>query len=257
MPQRVSVFPSSTPLFLLMVSFFGLGLIAGVTVSPPVSREDFIWRKPLVGSMLASVCALGILAVFFPNECSRVFNFGHKGTNTWNRFYGFRRGSSVSQSDFHSLRGHHPTCGCFSSHVFHIGGRIFCATCSGLFVGALIVLTGIVLYFFGDWQVEHSAFSFVWVGMLGIFLGLLQPLLLTVDRSFFRVFSSSFLATGTFLVLVGVDELANNAFVDVFLVFLSVYWLVTRISLSQWEHEKICSSCSLASCGLGRTKMGV
>jgi len=240
-----------TLLFLTSVSFFGLILAVLLTVNPPISQEDFTWRKPLVGSIFASVCVLGSLAVFFPNECSRGFNFGQgEKHHSWFSF-SFKRGFVTSKSNSSVLRGHHPTCDRFSSHVFDLGGRTFCATCSGLFLGALVTLVGVAVYFFGNWQVGQDAFWVVWVGVLGVAFGLVQSPLLKVQRSFVRVFSGALLAIGTFLVLVVVDELVRNFFLDVFLVFLTIFWLVTRISLSQWEHETICSACGSVSCELG------
>lgn len=239
----------STLIFVLTVSFFGLLLIAIITLNPSVSQENLVWRKPIVGSMFASVCMLGILAVFFPSQCSRTFNFRQREKRS-SMFYGFKHEKTVSENDFSALRGHHPACESFSSHVFHWGNKIFCATCSGLFLGALIVLVGIFSYFFGNWQMKQNASFLVWVGILGVNIGLLQPLLLAVRRSSIRVFSSGSLAIGTFLILVGIDELAQNLLLDVFVVFLTLFWLMMRISISQWEHEKICSVCSQTSCGV-------
>ena len=254
MPSSTSKFRSPTALFLVVVSFFGLFIISVLSFRPPAPQENFVWRKPLIGSMFASICVLGILAVFFPNNCSRVFDFG-KEEKPRNRFYGFKRSIAVSKSKTSVLRGHHPMCGHFSSHVFHVGDKIFCATCSGLFLGALIVLGGVALYNLGNLQTEQNAFSLVWVGIIGVIFGLLQSPLLTFHRSFVRVFSSAFLAVGAFLILVGIDELARNVALNVFLIFMIVLWLMTRISLSQLEHEKICSTCSLAYCDLvDRTK---
>jgi hypothetical protein len=247
MTSPASTLRSSFPLFFVVVSFFGLFIISVLTSSPPVSQENFVWRKPLIGSFFASISLLGILAVFFPNECSKVFDFGSKEKSR-SRFYGFKRGVAISKRDLPVLLGHHPTCGQFSSHVFRVGGKVFCATCSGLFLGAVFVLVGVASYFLGNWQNGPNAFSLVWVGIIGVILGLLQSPVLTFHRSFVRVFSSALLAFGSFLILVGIDELAYNVFLDVFLVFLTVFWLMTRISLSEWEHEKICSMCSLAFC---------
>lgn len=247
MASLTALFRSSFPLFLVVVSFFGLFIISAFTLSPPVSQENFAWRKPLIGSLFASVCVLGILAVFFPNECSKVFDRG-KEEKRRNRVFGFKRGVETSECNPQVLRGHHPMCGQFSSHVFNVGGRVFCATCSGLFLGAVFVLAGVALYFFGNWQNMPNASSLVWVGIIGVILGLLQSPVLTFHRSFVRVFSSALLAFGSFLILVGVDEVTHNVSLDVFLVFLAVFWLMTRISLSQWEHKKMCSKCNLSFC---------
>jgi len=249
-PDRKSA--NITLLFLTSVSFLGLVLVVMFTSNPPVSQADFVWRKPVVGSIFALVCVLGALAVFFPNECSRGFSFG-KGERHQEWFsFSFKRGLT-SKSDSSVLRGHHPTCARFSSHVFNLGGRMFCATCSGLLLGALVSLVGVIAYFFDNWQVGPDASWLVWVGVLGVALGLLQSPLLKVQRSFVRVFSGALLAVGAFLILMVVDELASDFFLDVFLVFLTVFWLVTRVFLSQWEHEKICSSCSSVPCELGRS----
>jgi len=254
MSTHAFVFRGSILSFLMFVSFFGLTLTAVFTFSPHVPPKELIWRKPLVGSMFGAVCLFGILAVFFPNECSRVFGSDHK-EKSWSRSYGFRRGALVSSSNSKALRGHHPDCGRFSSHVFRVGSMIFCCTCSGLLVGALVVLVGVTLYFFGNWQLGQSVFLSTWIGMLGVINGLLYPLFPIVERGVVRGLSSSFFAIGTFLILVGLDELARNALIDVFLVLLAILWLLTRISLSQWEHQKICSACSSVSCDL-RRKIG-
>jgi len=238
---------NSTLLFLVSVSFFGLVLTVLLALYPPISQEDFVWRKPLVGSIYGVVCALGILAVFFPKTCSRFFDVGKKEKHQ-NRFFGFKRNESISYTTTSALRGHHPVCGRFSAHVFRLSGKLFCATCSGLFLGALLVLAGVGMYFFGNWQMGQNAFLVVLVGAVGVVLGLLQSPLPILQNSVIRLFSSGFFVVGTFLILVGIEELAHSTSVDLFLVFLSVFWLLTRISLSKWDHERICSKCTLDSC---------
>jgi len=55
---------------------------------------------------------------------------------------------------------------------------------------------------------------------------------------------------GAFLVLVGIDALAENLFVDLFLTVLISFWILTRIQLSQWDHSRICRDCK-SPCGIG------
>jgi len=235
-----------TLLFLVSVSFFGLILTVLLALYPPNSQEDFAWRKPLVGSTFGVVCVLGILAVFFPNTCSRFFDIGKREKSQ--AILGFKRRVSISHTTSSTLRGHHPPCGHFSAHVFRLGSRTFCATCSGLFLGALIVLAGVALYFFGNWRMGQNAFLAVLVGALGVILGLLQSPLPILQNSVIRLFSSAFFVVGTFLILVGIEELANRTSIDLYLIVLTVFWLMTRISLSQWDHERICSTCTLDCC---------
>jgi len=227
-----------TLLFLVSVSFFGLILAVLFAIHSPISHEDFVWRKPIIGSIFGSICILGILAVFFPDRCSRSFVLD-KAEERKTRF---------SHATSSALRGHHPTCGRFSAHVFSVDGKMFCATCSGLFLGALIVLVGIATYFFSNWQMGQNAFLAVLVGAVGVVLGLLQAPLPTLQKNAIRLFSSAFFVVGTFLILVGIEELTHSTSVDLFLVVLSVFWLMTRISLSQWDHKRICSKCTLDSC---------
>jgi len=237
----------STLLFLVSVSFFGLILTVLLALYPPISQENFVWRKPLVGSTYSVVCVLGILAVFFPKTCSKFFDLG-KQEKHQNRFFGFKRNKSISYTTTLTLRGHHPVCGRFSAHIFSLGGKLLCATCSGLFLGALIALVGVALYFFGNWQMGQNAFLMILIGALGVVFGLLQSPLPILQNSVIRLFSSVFFVVGTFLILIGNEELAHSTSVDLFFVALSVFWLLTRISLSQWDHKRICSKCTLDSC---------
>jgi len=94
----------------------------------------------------------------------------------------------------------------------------------------------------------QNAFLAVLVGALGVILGLLQSPLPILQNSVIRLFSSAFFVVGTFLILVGIEELANRTSIDLNLIVLTVFWLMTRISLSQWDHERICSKCTLDSC---------
>jgi len=238
-----------TLLFLVSVSFLGLILAVFLAVYPPVSKEDLVWRKPLVGVSFAAVSVFGIIAVFFPNQCSRSFDLGKREKHP-HRFFGFGQTMSDSSATALTLRGHHPMCGRFSAHVYRLRGTILCATCSGLFLGATIVLAGVGLYFFGNLQMGSNAFVAVLAGVLGVVLGLLQSPLPLLQSSFTRLFSSAFFVVGTFLILAGIEELARNVSVDLLFVALSVFWLLTRIALSQWDHERICSECTLDSCSL-------
>lgn len=225
---------------MISVSFFGLLLVGVLALNPPTVKEGFLWRKPLIGSLFGLTCVFGIMAVFFPRQCSAMFDFGKEkkhGHSDKTRF-AFHGIPSIAQ-------GHHPDCEKFSGHVFRIKGRRFCAACSGLLLGGLISLVGTFLYFFAGWRVEQFSLQAVLLGLLGVSGGLLQFI---VKGSFVRLFVNTFFVLGAFLLLVGIDELAQSVFVDMFLVILIVFWLFTRISLSQWNNWKICHTCNITSC---------
>ena len=220
-------------MFLLCVSFFGGLLSTLLAFSSSPLHEDFGWRKPVVGSVFGLICVLGVLAAFFPKQCTKVLNFGREGKG--HALHGY----------FSKAGGHHPSCENFSPHVFQTDNRRFCVACAGLTVGGLLALIGTFLCFFADWRVEQNIVLVVLVGFLGVGLGLFQ---FRVKRRFVRFSLNVFFVLGAFLVLVGIDRLMQSVFADLFLVALIVFWLFTRISISEWDHERICYACSVAVC---------
>lgn len=225
--------------YLVVMSLLGLLLTGVLTLYPPIMHENFLWRKPLIGSIFGLICVLGILAVFNPTQCSRVFDFGRREKPSHSYLSKF-----VSHRASSTLQGHHPDCDNFTAHVFRMGGKAFCAACTGLLLGGLLSLVGTLLYFFSNWLVEQSSFLTVWVGVLGVGFGLFQ----FKFRSFIRLFLNIFFVLGTFLILIEIDKLVQSVAVDLFLVALTVFWLFTRISLSQWDHERICYACKVVTC---------
>jgi hypothetical protein len=233
-------FASYTLLFLVAVSFFGLALAVVFVAAPPVAETDFALRKPVAGSAFAVVCVLGIFAVLYPASCAGIVGFKRRGKTV----------HSFHDAHVKVLRGHHVSCEPFSSHVIKIGERVFCASCSGLLVGAVVALVGVGLFFFGDLRVGEVSFVAVLVGVGGVAAGLLYPFVpVKFQSGVTRFLAGVFLAAGSFLIVAGVDEAARSFSVDLFAVALSVLWIATKISLSQWEHKKTCAQCSLGSCG--------
>ncbi len=233
---------SYTLLFLIAVSFFGLALAAVLVVYPLAAQDDFALREPVAGSALAVVCVLGIFAVLYPDSCAGIAGFKRQGETV----------HSFSGSRVKVLRGHHATCKPYVTHVLRIGNRVFCASCSGLLVGAVIVLVCIGLFFFGGLRISEEAFVPVLVGAVGVAAALLYPVVpVKLQNGFTRFLVGVLLPVGSFLVLAGVDEAAKSLSVDLFFVVLSVLWLTTKMSLSQWEHRKTCTECSLGSCVAG------
>jgi hypothetical protein len=234
-----------TLLFLVSVSIFGLFLSIVFAVYPPKLEDDFAFRNIVVGSAFAAVCVLGILAVLYPDSCLGILDFEKR-----DRYEQSSR--RVHESAF---RGHHPMCEGYSSHVLCVGDRRFCATCSGLLIGAIVVLVGIGIYFFGNLRIGEKPFILVSVGVAGVVLGLFYPFMPRFRSGFTRFFASMLFAVGSFLILVSMDEAVANTSIDLFFIALSVLWIFTRVSLSQWEHQRTCSQCSLVSCTVQKEKM--
>lgn len=222
------------------MSLFGLGIAMVMALYPLQAPENFLWRKPLVGSIIGPIGIFGILAVLFPRACSKKIGCNGK--------HGAPRLKTIVPKKKPALRGHHPDCEKFSAHIFQIGRRTLCAGCTGLFVGGLMALVGIIAYFFGNLYAGQTGFVISWVGAAGVFFGLVLLPLFNIPWGSIRLFLNAFFAFGSFFILAGVDEIAQNTFVDLFLVVLIVFWLFTRIILSRWNHERICRSCEVKAC---------
>lgn len=228
--------------FQTLLSLLGLILVAILTAFPPNVSGNIPWRKPLVGSIFSAICVLGVFAVFWPTQCSTIFRL--KKTETTNKTTSDMFASHTLSS---SQEGHHPRCGKFAAHVLQIRDKAFCAACTGLLFGGLFALAGALLYFFGSWQVIVQNGSMILVfGILGVGFGLFQ----FIFSDFVRLLLNTFFVLGALLILIGIDLLVNSLVLDLFVISLILFWLFTRISLSHWDHRRICSKCDFICCEL-------
>ncbi|MBS7657229.1 hypothetical protein KEJ33_04820 [Candidatus Bathyarchaeota archaeon] len=222
--------------FFLLISVFGLGLLAVMFAGRTVARTDFVWQKQLVGLIFSLICFLGIIAGLSPSMCSRRTHYKRVGEG------GFAGDAHGSEDEGFVFVGHHPNCGSFSSHVLSFNGRVFCAGCMGLVVGAVMSLVGCFLYFFVGLCVNGFSMVFFWLGFFGVSVGLLQYRISSHSSLVHFVLNVVFVF-GSFLLLVAVDSLLVSLLLDLYLVALSVYWVLTRIELSRVEHRKKCLRC--------------
>lgn len=233
-----------TVLFLMSTSIFGLFLSLFFVVYPPILEDDWPFRNLTVGSAFCAICILGIFAAVFPGSCSTIPNFGKRN-----------RGDE-SQPVIHekTLRAHHPSCENYSNHVLRVGNREFCATCTGLLVGASAVIIATIIYFFGGFRVGEP-YILVSGGASAVIIGLLQSALPKSSNGYTRFFASVIFVVGCFLMLVSLDEAVKSIAIDLFSVALSILWIMTKIAFSQWDHHETCSQCSTGSCKQDRNRM--
>ncbi|MGC8817105.1 MAG: hypothetical protein ACP5PX_04775 [Candidatus Hadarchaeum sp.] len=229
------------PAFFLGVSLYGLAVAMLLTLYPPVISEETTLRKPLLGLLFALICLGGMTAALFPGPCSE--KAGLKKSRTISG-----TGAGFARKKF-GFRGHHPDCGKFSSHVFHVGNRALCAGCTGLFIGAMINLAGTFLYFFAGFSPGNLTFLILWLGAAGVVLGLLSPLLFP-PWWLARSLANAFFAPGAFLLVVGVDDMSKSLTVGLSLLALTLFWILNRLYLSRWSHRKICRACDDPGCDL-------
>ena len=218
---------------LVTASLFASCATLLITLFPPTIKANVYLQSQLIGSVFAVICAGGGAAALFPARCTST-----SGAHIF---------QSISESGANSeyqltIRGHHPDCGRFSAHIFEFKGTVYCAACSGLFAGALIALTAIIFYFFLGVGFNGAGFAAVIFGQAGIMFGFIQ----FKFKGLLRLLANLFFVVGGSLTMIGTDEYLHSLFVDLFVVGAILLWIVTRITISQWNHSIICASCGFA-----------
>jgi hypothetical protein len=230
--------------FYLAVSLISLGLLTVLTFSQAVPKTDFTWQKPLTVIIFSSICIFGIIAGLSPRRCSDLTHFKAAERSS---SYAARRFDD--KEDSITFKGHHPTCGNFRSHILSFGNKTFCAGCTGLVMGAILSLAGCFLTFIVGVQVEESSVLIFWLGFFGVVCGLLQYKIPTSNNHIHFILNVTFVL-GAFFLFVGVNMVNGSLTLDLYLLALTVYWILARIELSRAEHRKKCMSCSSKPCSL-------
>ncbi|MFB0523336.1 MAG: restriction endonuclease [Candidatus Bathyarchaeia archaeon] len=236
-------FPDIISFYFIGVSLLGLCLLAVLTFSIPISATSFPLQKQLTGSIFTAICLLGITAGVYPSRCSRMLHFRRDQSDA-----SYKTNQAGTRKTTIRFEGHHPTCGNFSAHVLQLGSKTYCAGCTGLVAGAIISVLGSFMYFFAGLQVGGAGILVFSLGFLGVACGLLQYNLLNANRGAVHLSLNVTFVVGAFLLLVGVNEMTSNFILELYLLSLTVYWIITRVMLSNREHEKICATCGLKSC---------
>lgn len=227
-----------TLMFLIFTSLFGLALSFIFVTTSGGTPEDFALRKPLVGAVFGALCILGTFAAIYPSSCSKIFDYEKS----------IQQEKEAGKLQGRNIRGHHPACRNYSSHILRVSNKIFCATCTGFSVGAIIALIGVGLFFFGTFSFGTRPLFIMIIGAFAVATGLLHSILPGFRVGFFRLITSAFFAIGSFLILASVEDALRNTSIDFFFVLLSVLWLMTDTALSRWDHRRICSKCASESC---------
>lgn len=221
-----------TPLSFVSASILGVISLALLVLIPPASADSFILRKPLIGSIFSVICIFGALAVVFPGGCNSILGAREKSS-----YFGLHSVSSNS----HSLKGHHFNCERYIPHIVKLGERTLCAACSGLLLGAVAAILGSTVYFFSDLSLDQFSSGLLMVGMGFVVLGFIQ----FKFPGLMRLLINTLFVCGALLVLLAVDALLESFFIDLYVISLMLLWIMTRVLLSQWDHSRICDSCTV------------
>lgn len=233
----------------ISVSLIGLFLIIPLTfkvyaIGFTTQKADVFWRKIVISSFFGLICLLGIMAGVFPSKCSGS-NHVRKKIKENNRGND-KQGVVDLKPKF--FEGHHPNCGNFSSHVMLLRGKKYCAGCTGLVIGAVLFIFGILTYLLTGLSIGEKAVLPFFLGFAGVALGLLQYSFFKMRRSSIHFILNVLFVLGVLLLFIGIEELTRSIFLELYLVALSLYWILTRIMLSKQGHRKVCAACGLKSC---------
>lgn len=237
-----SVHVRSVQVVFYSISLLSLSILASLALTvQPVGVQV---QKETIGAAFGAICLLGIIAGISPSRCNQLFMHVQK------KEIGNKEQESTTQEKTGiSFIGHHPNCGSFSSHVIQIRGRVYCAGCLGLTVGASIALIGTCCYVFLQSLSAQLVPVAFWSGLAEVTLGLLQYELLTNKASFHFLLNVIFVV-GAFLLLVGVSEMNGSLSISVYFLLVVLFLINVRSTLSRLEHEKKCAICKLEDCSI-------
>jgi len=214
--------PDPLRLSLLILSLAGACIVLAFPTSTLIA-QDLTWNREIIFSFYVTLCIMGSIAALFPSACRKA------------------RDPEDSVRMPHVTLTHHPKCERFSGHELHLGERSFCAGCTGLLTGALISIPLIAAYSTGVTPAQRA-----WIptelGVAATLLGLFMPLSNSRNSLLRFAMGASFIVGMTF-ILIGLDSQLRSIDVDLFILLMTLFWVLTRISLSQFVHKRICESC--------------
>jgi hypothetical protein len=214
-------------IFVLFISFFGLVILTKMLEQPTPQYPgiEFSGRRVLIGLIYDFICVAGIVTVFFPGPCSRVFGI-RRNPNDYTRGLNAR---TTEVLGFVLLHGHHRE-DSTATHEFRFGEKNYCASCFGLFAGSILSLMMITAFLLFGWTDIYLTRIMYVAGVAGAVLGLI-PVVVSVG-TWSRFILGAIFVTGTCLILIAAEIMAGNLLADLLVILLSIFWLLFRISSS-------------------------
>lgn len=182
------------------------------------------------------ICIGGIIASLYPSLCSHLIfqQTLHQSTTT-----------PVHQlpqyAPSYPRHGHHPDCENYASHVLSLHNKRYCAGCLGLMIGAIVGIGGSIPLLFGLSLSQPDIL--LWTGAGFIVLGILQHQL-SFNNNWIHFLLNIVFVLGPLLQLHALFTLNPSLTIELYLLTLIIFWIITRITLSQIEHARICQTCT-------------
>ena len=216
---------------LAVISFSGLFLMVIMYIWAPESEIFYDFQKPIILSIFIAICLLGILAAIYPKLCKGLLEFKKID----------KKSLDPEKMYIIQFKGHHPDCGKFESHTIIIQGRKYCPGCSGLLIGAILGVIGILFYYFYGLPLIYGEISF-WTGLVMVFLALMLIISLKLGKKL-KIVSNLVLVTGSAMILVGLDTVKENLLIEFYFLLLVLFFILARVAASENNHEIICRNC--------------
>ncbi|MGD2142257.1 MAG: hypothetical protein PVH79_02105 [Candidatus Bathyarchaeota archaeon] len=180
--------------------------------------------------VFTAISLLGAMVTLMPHLCSQSFMSHSKlDPSRYTMIRGFKL-----------IHGHHPDCVEFEHHEFRYSGRRYCAGCIGLFVGALIAVVIASSYLLFGWEGWPIKLGYLGATSVVTVLGLLT--FTSVSKPVLRALFNVILVVGFSLIVISVAK--NGGLLrGLIAIGLCVFWMSTRIQISQWSHNRVCAIC--------------
>lgn len=192
--------------------------------------------RRFLGLTLLLVAAMGIVSAFRPNWRRRVFH-----DDEVEEGLGTTDGRSTLSGP--PRRGHHPDCEGFASHTITFRGKVRCAGCTGLAIGAFGVALVVWAYVASRTSLEWwEGIALVLTGLSLVALDLGVSLTGSIDpRAGLGL--NALMVLGFALMAIGLLEATGQLAWGLVGVVLAILWMDTRIQLSRWNHAAVCAVC--------------
>jgi len=222
-----------TIFYYLLLSIVAVVLILIMALAKPItSNTTTFFDKLFIAGVFFVSCIFGISIAIYPNWWRK-----NKRNTDHN--------SNIQKSKTsRSFEGHHPDCNMFRSHIIIIKNKPRCAGCLGLTFGALISIFLMSLYLILSFKLPIVIYYILLILGILLLIFVYGEIMLSKRNMFFHILLNSLLILSFLFITIIVVELTENPVYGVLVVLLCFLWLDTRIHISNYQHQRICSFCN-------------
>jgi hypothetical protein len=216
----------------LTLSVVGASLLVIFVFSIPAPLSTMVLSEKIaVATVFILCCIFGISFSLHPNWLRSFISV--KDNQVKNHTYTFQR----------SFQGHHPDCKTFEQHrtIFH--HKIWCAGCFGLLIGCVLSIFLMIFYVVVPFEQPPTiSYVLLFLGLLFIAFVFLESIAESRHSSI-HILSNGMLVLSFLFITISIVELSGKVMYGLFTILLCILWLDTRIKLSHWHHQRLCTSC--------------